>query len=216
MSMPKPYLDITGQRFGRWTVLKFVGTNNSSEAARFLCRCDCGREKERFGFTLRRGESTSCGASGCRPEYPSGKNNFHHKHGCCGTSEYDIWSAMRQRCSRPSHRDYPSYGGRGIFVCARWDKFENFLADMGLRPSPQHSLDRINNDGPYSPENCRWTTIDIQLANRRTAKSINAFTDEVLLNEINRRGLLGPSSRCNTSSFWSFSAWDKPSRILLD
>jgi hypothetical protein len=97
------------------------------------------------------------------------------------------------------------YGGRGIFVCDRWNKFENFLADMGTRPSSQHSLDRIDNNGPYAPENCRWTTIDVQIANRRKHKNITAFTDEELLNEFKRRGLSGPTGCSDTRTFDTFS-----------
>lgn len=86
--------------------------------------------------------------------------------------EMRAWSAMKQRCLNPRHPRWSDYGGRGITVCKRWMEFQNFNADMGSRPSPQHSLDRIDNDGGYEPGNCRWATIAQQMASRRPRKRI--------------------------------------------
>jgi hypothetical protein len=88
------------------------------------------------------------------------------KHGMYGTPEYYIWNAMLQRCTNPKHDHYDYYGGRGITVCERWRIFENFFKDMGMRPSPKHSIDRIDVNGNYQPFNCRWTTRSYQIINQ--------------------------------------------------
>lgn len=84
--------------------------------------------------------------------------------------EHYIWRSMHARCRRESNKEYASYGGRGIYVCSRWNDFANFLNDMGSRPTAEHSLDRINNDGPYTPENCRWATRSEQQKNKRSTR----------------------------------------------
>ena|SRR3990167_808317 len=92
------------------------------------------------------------------------------KHGACrngGSPEYRAWAHLRNRCNNPRDRAYANYGGRGIEVCERWDLVDNFLEDMGPRPGPEYSIDRIDNDGNYEPDNCRWTTDSEQNSNRR-------------------------------------------------
>lgn len=104
------------------------------------------------------------------------RGSFRPRHGdCVGgrvSSENHTWQQMRRRCQNPTHPRYADYGGRGIGVCERWASFENFLADMGRRPSPTHTLDRINNDGNYEPSNCRWATKREQTLNSRHARMI--------------------------------------------
>lgn len=89
------------------------------------------------------------------------------KHGKWGSPEYQVWAAMRQRCSNPNNAKFHHYGGRGIAVCERWTQFEHFYSDMGARPSTHHSLERVNNDGNYEPLNCRWATAVEQARNTR-------------------------------------------------
>ena len=102
----------------------------------------------------------------------------YNKHGKSKTKEFRAWHYMRQRCMNPNNTQYERYGGRGISVCKRWDKFENFLKDMGEKPSPKHSLDRVNPNLGYSPENCRWATAAEQ---QRTTRRNNKWHIEGVL-----------------------------------
>lgn len=92
---------------------------------------------------------------------------FKKIHDQCNSPEYVSWRHMKQRCTNPRRKEYPHYGGRGISVCERWQTFANFIADMGLRPGPKYTLDRVNNEGNYEPDNCRWATRTEQSRNRR-------------------------------------------------
>jgi hypothetical protein len=104
---------------------------------------------------------------------------FVKRHGAYGTPEYSCWIAMRKRCYNISNASYMRYGGRGISICERWQRFENFLVDMGLRPSTKHSLDRIDNNGNYEPGNCRWATNKQQQVNRNSVRLLT-FKGEAL------------------------------------
>lgn len=101
--------------------------------------------------------------------------------------EYNIWAMMRQRCNNPNAANYANYGGRGISVCKRWEKFSNFWEDMGPAPSKSHTLDRLDNDGPYSPENCVWSEVEAQQNNRRNTVWITAYGEKRSLAQWSRR-----------------------------
>ena len=153
-------IDLTGQRFGQLVVLKDIGRKRG--LVFWLCQCDCGKQTKVISNNLRTGNTKSCHDRG-RPPIIHGHCRRPSNH---GSPTYMIWCTLRQRCQNPNNPNYRNYGGRGIKVCKRWNKFENFLADMGERPKGR-SIDRINNDGDYKPSNCRWATWSQQMKNRR-------------------------------------------------
>lgn len=166
--MPKA-LDLTNQKFGRWTVIS-LSNSHKGKGRYWNCQCECGNEALVSGGTLRSGASKSCGCF---------KVEMQTSHGMYNTPEYRAWVDMKTRCLKEDHKSYHNYGGRGIKICNRWlESFENFYSDMGNRPSNKHSLDRINNDSDYEPNNCRWTTSKEQNSNKRTNTAIE-FNGEI-------------------------------------
>lgn len=160
-------LDMIGRRFGRWTVENYYGRSDTGSGTLFSCVCDCGTKRNVNGYYLRGGRSTSCG---CYQREVVKKPRTHgYTVGGKIKKTYTAWQGMFSRCYLPHAREYRWYGGKGIKVCARWSEFENFLSDMGEAPEDM-TLDRINGDGNYEPENCRWATWEVQLANRRFNK----------------------------------------------
>lgn len=158
----------TGSKFGRWTVLgKSERTNVDGERPYFSCRCDCGTVGEVHRSGLTSGNSSSCGCL---------HRETVTKHGRSQSDVYGIWGTMIYRCTNPNAHGYENYGGRGIRVCDRWARsFEAFLEDMGPRPSPKHTIDRIDNYGHYEPGNVRWATKKEQSRNTRRNHVLEHF-----------------------------------------
>jgi hypothetical protein len=174
--MRKPLIDLTGQKFGRLTAISIADLPGR---IKWLFKCDCGNEKiiTVSELTRKTNRTESCGC--LRNERVRAVRMIHghagngSKRNC--TTEYKIWLHMKSRCSNPDDPHFADYGGRGIKVCERWENsFSNFLSDMGNRPSKMHSIDRFpDNNGGYSPDNCRWATREEQSRNKRNNRIVS-------------------------------------------
>lgn len=157
-------IDLTGNIYGRLTVLKFDHTRDGR--AHWLCKCSCGNFSTTSKHELERRDGRGTKSCGCLKEEARIKRCV--THGDTKSKEHRTWISIKSRCNYIKHKAYPRYGGRGIKVCDRWlNSYENFLSDMGRAPSQKHSIDRFpNNDGNYEPGNCRWATNDEQANNK--------------------------------------------------
>jgi len=168
--LPPRIKDITGNRYGRWTVVGFSHTHN--KASYWNCRCDCGTLRTHQRSALISGSTYSCGCF--RGELLTVRNTTHGRR---HSPEYGSWRAMKERCQNPRSSKFYLYGGRGIAICDRWQRFDNFFADMGPKPTPDHTLERIDTNGNYEPDNCRWIPGAEQAANRRNNHRVTIGED---------------------------------------
>ena len=167
------FKDLTGMRFGAWTVIeraKDSFDNRGYPVVKWHCLCDCGSEADVFGNSLRSGRSTSCGCVHSAIAVKVAKELF-TTHGESRTRLYKIWAGMMKRCYNQNSSNYPNYGGRGVSVCLDWHSYESFSDWAHANGySDELSIDRINVDGSYSPDNCRWVSHIEQSNNRRSNK----------------------------------------------
>lgn len=162
--MAKKIKDLTGQRFGMLTAVSI--SHRKGTRTYWNCKCDCGRTRVVSGDHLKRMDNTDCG---CTRKHIS----YSKKHGMSDSRLYTIWALMKYRCNNPNRKEYADYGGRGIRVCKEWNDPQNFI-DWALNNgySDDLTLDRIDNNSGYCPENCRWVTKSVQMNNRRTCRYI--------------------------------------------
>lgn len=156
---------LANKRFGRLVALRICGKQRQHNL--WECKCDCGKIHNVRSTHLTDGRIMSCG---CLHRERASMSMF--KHGMSETPEFRVWTRMRSRCLDKNCKSYKDYGGRGIKICVRWDAFANFFSDMGVRPSPGHSIERIENNLGYSPINCRWATKLEQARNKRNNRFI--------------------------------------------
>jgi hypothetical protein len=191
------FIDLTGQKFNRLIVVNLQPTPKG-KPLKWECLCDCGNTVITRGSSLKNNHTRSCG---CYNKERVSETVIKNKttHGMVSSSEYSIWSNMKQRCTNLLNTRYSDYGGRGITVCDRWkDSFENFYEDMGPKPSPGHSIDRIDVNGNYELINCKWSTVTEQNRNQRRC----VIKDLDQANEIRERYKTGNYTQQELADFY--------------
>lgn len=196
MNHPANFIDLKNKRFARLVVLeKAPASNPKDTSAHWLCLCDCGTKKVIRGHSLRKGMTTSCGC------FAREKNTVHGMH---ETRVYSIWEGIKERCLNQNRKEFKNYGGRGISLCKEWYKFEEFYKDMG-DPPKNHIIDRKDNDGDYTKDNCRWVTYEQSNNNTRHNVYLTIGDETKTITQWCRRYGVKPS----TAFARIFKGWDK-------
>lgn len=180
-----------GKKYGRLVVVERAPNPYGGTGAAWLCRCKCGNETVALGEDLAKGKFRSCGCYS--RDRIAAVGRAHRTHGLTDSRVYRIWTSMLTRCRNPNTGKWKYYGGRGIKVCKRWLKFENFIADMGMPPAGM-SLDRINVDADYKPSNCKWSDSREQTRNRRNTVRLTHNGETLSVAEWARRLGIKPST----------------------
>lgn len=170
--------NLIGQRFSR-LVVTGEGGLCARQNVRWMCLCDCGSTTVAYAYDLRAGKVKSCG---CLSREGTATKHGYARHGNKRNRVYSVWASMIQRCTNPSDRNYQHYGGRGITVCKRWLKFENFLADMGEPPAGM-TLERLKDEKGYSASNCKWVSAETQARNKRSNVWVKLRGESMLLKD---------------------------------
>ena len=191
-------IDRSGLKYGMITVIDYHATINGYST--WNCKCECGNNIVIRGGDLKSGNTKSCGCTRI-PELIKRKTTHGHTKGSTQSSEYRAWYNMKTRCYNPKATRFKHHGGRGITVCERWlNSFENFLEDMGKKPTIYHTLDRFpDNDGNYSPDNCRWATQSQQQGNKSSNRWIEYNGTRMILEDWTRH--LGLSNSMTLSDY---------------
>jgi hypothetical protein len=190
-------IDLTGRVFCRWHVIEYAGRDKHG-FSRWLCRCECGVERTVRADNLLKGLSESCGCL-AREIWRESTKKHHTTHGQSKTRLYKVWAEMIQRCENQCATKFPMYGGRGIKVCERWHKWEAFFDDMYDGYASGLSIDRIDVNGDYCKENCRWVTPIEQAQNRRNTIFVEG---ECLSKYCRERGISDRTVRARLYSGW--------------
>lgn len=174
-------IDLSGLVFGRLTVISLSHKKNGKPY--WSCKCLCGKDVTARGDSLKIGRIKSCGCY-----IREIKKTSTRKHGLYKTPEYKAWSGIKDRCFNPKNEEYHNYGGRGITVCKEWiESFSCFYQHVGKKPTPDHSIDRINNDGNYEPGNCKWSTYPEQQRNRSNNRVLTHNGESLIFTEWAKR-----------------------------
>lgn len=178
-------IDLKGIKFGKLLVVEYIETIRN-KGARWRCMCDCGKEAVVYSYSLRSSHTKSCGCYSVEAPTKRIKSGEYRNHKT--SVEANIRFNMIDRCINPKNKRYSDWGGRGIKVCDRWmNSVEAFIEDMGRRPSKQHTLDRIDNDGDYEPTNCRWGTDEQQRRNKRNNHWIEYNGEKMIMEDFAKK-----------------------------
>jgi len=175
MSNGHTFTNYIGHKFNNFSVISYEGQNHGWRHI-WKCRCVCGNIRILNTTEIRTKKRGSCGCISRK-----------RTHGLSSTLEYKTWQMMLQRCTNPSDKAFKNYGARGITVCDRWRTFHNFITDMGMKPKGRYSIDRVDNNGNYTPDNCIWATDYQQANNKRDVRKFIIEGEELSMPEISRK-----------------------------